>query len=83
MYVPEYKLSSAPVLIQFLVKAECKLVLSTSVVAACIIRSSGAYTHLISGSSDLSKTSLNIWKFMVRVLLKLGLDIFVHYSTSV
>ena len=45
MYVPECKLSSAPVLIQFLVKAECKLVISTSVVAACIIRSSGAYTH--------------------------------------
>ena len=83
MYVPECKLSSAPVLIQFLVKAECKLVISTSVVAACIIRSSGAYTHLISGSSDLSKTSLNIWKFMVHVLLKLGLDIFVHCSTSV
>ena len=45
MYVPECKLISAPVLIQFLVKAECKLVTSTSVVAACIIRSSGAYTH--------------------------------------
>jgi len=30
--------------------------------------------NLISGSSAFSKTSLNIWKFMVRVLLKLGLE---------
>ena len=26
---------------------------------------------LISGSSDFSKTSLNIWKFMVHILLKI------------
>ena len=45
MYVPECKLISTPVLIQFSVKAKCKLVISTSVVAACIIRSSGSYTH--------------------------------------
>ena len=31
--------------------------------------------NLISGSSAFSKTSLNIWKFMVHVLLKLGLRI--------
>ena len=30
--------------------------------------------NLISGSSAFSKTSLNIWKFMVRVLLKPGLE---------
>ena len=30
--------------------------------------------NLISGSSAFSKTSLNIWKFMVHVLLKPGLD---------
>ena len=29
--------------------------------------------NLISGSSAFSKTSLNIWKFMVHVLLKPGL----------
>ena len=27
-------------------------------------------SNLISGSSDFSKSSLNIWKFMVQVLLK-------------
>ena len=32
--------------------------------------------NLISGSSAFSKTSLNIWKFMVQVLLKPGLDNF-------
>ena len=30
--------------------------------------------NLVSGSSAFSKTSLNIWKFMVHVLLKPGLD---------
>ena len=30
--------------------------------------------NLISGSSAFSKTSLNIWKFMVRVLLKPGFE---------
>ena len=35
--------------------------------------------NLISGSSAFSKTSLNIWKFMVHVLLKSGLENFNHY----
>ena len=39
--------------------------------------------HLISGSSAFSKTSLNIWKFMVHILLKSGLENFEHYFTSV
>ena len=34
--------------------------------------------NLISSSSSLSKTSLNIWKFMVHVLLKPGLENFEH-----
>ena len=38
---------------------------------------------LISGSSAFAKTSLNIWKFMVHVLLKPGLENFEHYFTSV
>ena len=38
--------------------------------------------NLISGSSVFSKTSLNIWKFMVHVLLKLGLENFKHYFTN-
>ena len=35
--------------------------------------------NLISGSSAFSKSSLNIWKFMVHILLKLGLENFEHY----
>ena len=38
--------------------------------------------NLISGSSAFSKTSLNIWKFTVDVLLKPGLENFEHYFTS-
>ena len=35
--------------------------------------------NLTSVSSAFSKTSLNIWKFMVHVLLKPGLENFEHY----
>ena len=38
--------------------------------------------NLVSGSSAFFKTSLNIWKFMVHVLLKPGLENFEHYFTS-
>ena len=38
---------------------------------------------LISGSSAFSKSSLNIWKFMVYVLLKPGLENFEYYFASV
>ena len=38
--------------------------------------------NLISGSSAFSKTSLNILKFMVHVLLKPGLENFEHYFAS-
>ena len=38
---------------------------------------------LISGSSVFSKSSLNIWKFTVHVLLKPGLGKFEHYFASV
>ena len=34
--------------------------------------------NLISGSSAFSKTSLNIWKFIVHILLKPGLENFEH-----
>ena len=39
--------------------------------------------NLISGSSAFSKTSLNIWKFTVHVLLKPSLENFEHYFASV
>ena len=38
--------------------------------------------NLISGSSGFSKTSLNILKFTVHILLKPGLENFEHYFTS-
>ena len=39
--------------------------------------------NLISGSSAISKTSLNIWEFTAQVLLKPGLENFQHYFTIV
>jgi len=38
--------------------------------------------NLISGSSAFSKTSLNIWNFMVHVLLNPSLENFEHYFAS-
>ena len=38
--------------------------------------------NLISGSSAFSKSSLNVWKFSVQVLLKPSLEDFQHYFTS-
>ena len=35
--------------------------------------------NLISGSCDTSKSSLNIWKFLVHILLKPSLKDFEHY----
>ena len=39
--------------------------------------------NLISGSSAFSKSSLNIWKFMIHILLKSGLKNFEHYFVHV
>ena len=39
--------------------------------------------NLISGSSAFSKPNLNIWKFMVHVLLKPSLENFQHYFANV
>ena len=41
------------------------------------------FGNLISGFSAFSKSSLNIWKFSVHVLLKPGLENFEHYFASV
>ena len=38
--------------------------------------------NLISGSSAFPKSSLNIWRFTVHILLKLGLENFEPYFTS-
>ena len=40
------------------------------------------FGNLISGSSAFSKSSLYIWKFMVHVLVKTGLENFEHYFAS-
>ena len=41
---------------------------------SCFFDNPADVGNLISGSSAFSKSSLNIWKFMVHILLKLGLD---------
>ena len=50
---------------------------------SCFFDDSEDVDNLISGSSAFSKTSLNIWKFMVHILLKPGLENFEHYFTRV
>ena len=49
---------------------------------SCIFGDLADFDNLISGSSAFCKTSLNIRKFMVHVLLKPGLENFEHYFTS-
>ena len=49
---------------------------------SCFFDDPAYVDNLISGSSSFSKTSLNIWKFTVYVLLKPGLENFEHYFTS-
>ena len=41
------------------------------------------FGSLISGFSTFSKSSLNIWKFTVHILLKPGLENFEHYFTNI
>ena len=50
---------------------------------SCFFNDPTAVGNLISVSSALSKSILNIWKFTVHVLLKPGLENFEHYFTSV
>ena len=50
---------------------------------SCFLDDPTDVDNLISGSSAFSKSSLNIWKFMVHVLLKAGLENFEHYFASV
>ena len=51
-------------------KAEVDIFLELS----CFFDDPADVGNLISGSSAFSKSSLNIWKFMVHVLLKTGLE---------
>ena len=60
-------------------KAEIDVFLELS----CFFHDLANVGNLPSGSSAFSKTSLNILKFMVHVLLKPGLQNFKHHFTSV
>ena len=60
-------------------KAEVDVFLELS----CFFNDPTDVGNLISGSSAFSKSSLNIWKFMVHILLKPGLENFEHYFASV
>ena len=60
-------------------KAEIDVFLELS----CFFNDPADVGNLISGSSAFSKTSLNVWKFMVHVLLKAHLENFERYFTSV
>ena len=46
---------------------------------SCFLEDPMDVSNLIYGSSAFSKSSLNIWKFTVHVLLKPGLENFEHY----
>ena len=48
----------------------------------CFFQDPADVSKLISGPSAFSKSSLNIWKFMVYVLLKSGLEDFEYYFAS-
>ena len=56
-------------------KAEIDVFLELS----CFFYDPADVGNLISGSSALSKSSSNIWKFSVHVLLKTSLENFEHY----
>ena len=59
-------------------KAEVGIFLELS----CFLNDPMDVGNLMSGSSAFSKSSLNIWKFTVHVLLKPGLKKFEHYFAS-
>ena len=60
-------------------KAEIDVFLELS----CFFNDPADVGNLISGSSVFSKSTLNVWKFTVHVLLKPGLENFEHYFVSV
>ena len=61
----------------------CKAEIDVFLELSCFFNDLVDVGSLISGPSAISKSSLNIWKFTVHVLLKPGLENFEHYFTSV
>ena len=59
-----------------------KAEIDVSLELSCIFDEPEDVGNLVSGSSAFSKTSLNIWNFIVHLLLKHGLENFEHYFTS-
>ena len=59
-----------------------KAEIDVSLELSCFFDDPADVGNLIFGSSAFSKTSLDIWKFTVQVLLKSGLENFEHYFTS-
>ena len=59
-----------------------KAEIDVSLELSCFFYDTTDVDNLISDSSAFSKSSLNIWKFLVRVLLKPGLENFEHYFAS-
>ena len=49
---------------------------------SCFFCDAADVGNLISGSSAFSKSNLNIWKFLIHVLLKHCLENFEHYFAS-
>ena len=49
---------------------------------SCFFNDPADVGNVNSGSSAFSKSSLNIWKFSVHIVLKPGLENFEHYFTS-
>ena len=60
-----------------------KAEVDVSLELSCFFHDPADVGNLISGSSAFSKTSLNIWKFTIYILLKPGLENFEHYFASV
>ena len=76
---PQFDVTYTVKVFSIINKAEVDVLMEFS----CFFDDPADVGNLISFSSAFSKTSLNIWKFTVHVLLKPGLENFEHYFTSV
>ena len=77
--IPQFIMIHIVVVFGAVIKAEIDVFLELS----CFFDDPADIGNLISGSFAFSKTSLNVWKFSVHVLLQPGLENFEHYFTRV